>query len=103
MRDLEDFETSRSRVAERIFEEYAFGSATVAAANGWEISGHEWVRVLFFEADNPDDDSVKGHFALVFRPNTSSVVDAYAMIDGNLIGARGDEMSVQCSDVAPLR
>jgi len=74
----------------KALEQYDFGDNVVGEMSGWEYEepGVEFTRALFFgNSNDPDGDTMKGHFTVVFEDAKSAKVrDAYAMIDGNLVG-----------------
>lgn len=89
----------RQEAAEAAFSNHDFTDAQVSEISGWEYEqpGFEYTRTVFYvNPDNPGGDTLKGHFTVVFESATSAKVrDAYAMIDGNLIGQL-DTLPVIC-------
>ncbi len=83
-------ETLRREQAEKAFEVYDFRDAKIAAADGWQLTkpGREWTRTIYFENSvDPQADSIKGHFSVLFAGDTASVVEsAAAVCNGAEIG-----------------
>lgn len=81
--------------ADAEFSKYDFSNAAIEDANGWEhtVPGREYSRTLYFKnMDNPDGDTVRGNFVVVFGGDDSSAIQmSYASINGNDAGYRGVE------------
>jgi hypothetical protein len=76
----------REAAAQAAFENYDFGNSAVEDVDGWSYTqpGDEWTRAVYFgDGDAP---TTKGHFAVRFAPDSATVVESYAMINGNIIG-----------------
>lgn len=79
----------RSAAAELELQDYDFGYPVVDGS-GWETEtpGDEWTKPLFFQADEPGEPSLKGHFVVRFEPGTSNVAEAYGAVGGEIVGNR---------------
>lgn len=94
--DNKDLTTLRNEAAEQEWHNYDFGDSVVESANGWQYTtpGTEMTRVIFLEnSENPEGDSVKAYFTVVFKDETSAQVEeAYASTtSGCDFGQRGTE------------
>ncbi len=100
-----DLVDRRREAADGEFERYDMGGETVEDSSGWEytIPGTEMSRPVFFRnADDPDADSVTGHFRVVFAASDSAeVVEAYAAIRGSEFGTRVPPEPAAASGRAP--
>ena len=78
----------RRQVAESAFAKHDFGDIVVVASNCWcsgsSVDEHQCAmsRVIFCEAANPVNPSVKGLFTITFYPETAEVVDVSIVVDG---------------------
>lgn len=75
----------RHAKADQAFEDHDFGAYTVEDASGWEYvnDGRSMTRPLFFEDPaDPEKDSRKGYFTVVFEKNSDTIVEISAGIEG---------------------
>jgi hypothetical protein len=88
--NLKSFAEERRVAADAALLKYDFAGMAVSEMSGWEYEqpGVEYTRTLFFvNPDEPEGDTLKGHFTVMFENHTSAtVLDIFAMIDGTLIG-----------------
>jgi len=62
----------RHAAAETIYQDWDFGDLTVATQNGWEHDGLDrFERVVFFEPQDGETESVRAVFAVEFAPGTA--------------------------------
>lgn len=82
----------RNSAADDELAAYDFWHETVIDADGWEhvTPGDRYERTIYFQnADNPEGDSVKGSFAVIFDGHHSAAIrEVYAQIAGNIFGSR---------------
>ncbi len=75
----------RQRKADMAFEDYDFGANIVEDMSGWEYvnDAREMIRLVFFEnRADPDQDSLKGSFTVLFEKNSDEIASVSADIDG---------------------
>lgn len=87
--DAKVLEEKRRQAAELELESYDFGYPVVDGS-GWEFTtpGNEWVKPLFFQADEPGEPSLKGHFVVRFGDGIDEVQETYGAVDGEIVGNR---------------
>lgn len=72
-RTLQDM---RRDLADMTFEGHDFGDLKIEAVNGWEISGPEFTRIFFVQAEDPSPEdpsqtSIRCSFSVLFDPETA--------------------------------
>lgn len=75
----------RRDAADRKFEDFDFGETKVEDMEGWEYEndGDQMTRTVYFEnAEDPDADSVRGHFNVRFEEGSAVISDAYGVLGG---------------------
>ena len=68
--DQKNLTTLRNEAADREWLDYDFSDNVVEDTNGWQYTtpGTEMTRVIFLKnTENPDGDSVKANFTVVFK------------------------------------
>jgi len=83
----------RGAAADDEFANYDFGDWTVDEADGWEYTSEDgevhWRRLVYFQnPENPDGDTMRGDFTVVFAEGSDAVLAAYAGVNGHDIGQR---------------
>lgn len=88
--DHYELERARQTVADAEFEGFVFGDSEPEGADGWErlVPGDEWTRTVWFPPIDGEGATVKGHFTVVFEPQSLAVCSAWASVDGNDVGMR---------------
>ncbi len=75
----------RHEAADRKFEDFDFGEAKIEDMEGWEYEneGDQMTRTVYFEnSEDPDADSVRGHFNVRFEQGSAVIADAYGVLGG---------------------
>lgn len=75
----------RRDAADRKFEDFDFGTSKVEDIKGWEYEndGDQMTRTVYFEnSEDPDADSMRGHFNVRFEPGSATISDAYGVLGG---------------------
>jgi hypothetical protein len=75
----------RRDAADRKFEDFDFGTSNVEDMEGWEFEndGDQMTRTVYFEdSEDPDADSVRGHFNVRFETGSAVIADAYGVLGG---------------------
>lgn len=94
--------SERQEAADREFESYDLGPASVESCDGWShiSGGNEWSRTLYVRplsdhSEGPAGDDAEGegseterwHMTVRFAPGTAAVAEVYALTSkGNLVG-----------------
>ena len=73
-------ETAQRAAADTAFEHFDFGT-DVVAVNGWEctLPGTEMTRTVFLQGPHSGEPSERAHFRVRFQPESSQIVEAYAI------------------------
>ena len=94
MTDWTTIDRNRREAADREWENYDFSPSEMDEMSGWEYTSgssadESWSRQVFFvPSEEPEGDTVKGHFTVRFAHGTAEVKEAYGMINGNYVGRR---------------
>jgi len=83
----------RGVAADDEFANYDFEDWTVDETEGWERTTEDgetlWRRAVYFANPNdPEGDTVRGDFNVIFEEGSDAVLAAYAGVNGNDIGQR---------------
>lgn len=92
---------ARNEVADRIFDDFDFIGEEIVDADGWETvtPGTEMSRKVYLADDSGT--SLAGHMTIVFDGvDSTTPVEAYAMLNGDLIGSMTTEQLARYSEPA---
>lgn len=88
---VENLMLKRRLAATNEWVEYDFDGHDPVNADGWNYvtNENEMTRICYFESqDEKSGSTKKGHFTVIFEPESANVKHAYASLDGNDIGQR---------------
>ncbi|MFC5505447.1 hypothetical protein [Bosea massiliensis] len=84
---VDQLDNDRGVAADQAWLNYDFGYP-VQDAEGWEriTPGDEWTRKAYFDGDEPGAATVQGSFTVRFEPGNASVVEVFALCNGQRVG-----------------
>ncbi|MFA5311719.1 MAG: hypothetical protein WC375_00205 [Methanomassiliicoccales archaeon] len=87
--EKDKLQLERERIADEKFEEFNFHGLQVGDSDGWEYStpGNAYTKVVYIEnGENPDGNSQRCHFHVIFKSNTSAEIQEVYCLDAKTGG-----------------